>query len=96
MFIFKPKVFRDGGADRQQSTAHGHQEYFQFRIYRGVFHCLFRLLADCLLSPFSLRVHQSTKVKESKRQRKTLLEAAPALLQYIAAAGIKDELEGPE
>jgi site-specific recombinase XerD len=33
--------------------------------------------------------------KGRKRQRKALLEAAPALLEYIEAAGIKDDLEGP-
>ena len=30
------------------------------------------------------------------RNRKALLEAAPALFEYIAAAGIEDDLEGPE
>jgi hypothetical protein len=33
---------------------------------------------------------------ESFPSSKALLEAAPALLEYIAAAGIKDDLEGPE
>jgi site-specific recombinase XerD len=35
------------------------------------------------------------KEKGHKRQRKALLEAAPALIEYIEAAGIKDDLEGP-
>jgi site-specific recombinase XerD len=35
------------------------------------------------------------KEKGRKTQRKSLLEAAPALLEYIEAAGIKDDLEGP-
>jgi hypothetical protein len=34
--------------------------------------------------------------KGRKRQRKALLEASPALLEYITAVGINDDLEGPE
>src|SRR5262249_50746958 len=33
--------------------------------------------------------------KGGKRQRKALLEAAPALLDYLNAAGIRDDLDGP-
>lgn len=33
--------------------------------------------------------------KGGKKQRKALLEAAPALLDYLAAAGIRDDAEGP-
>src|SRR5438477_10071627 len=33
--------------------------------------------------------------KGGKTQRKALLEAAPAVLAYLDAAGIRDDLEGP-
>lgn len=33
--------------------------------------------------------------KGNKRQRKALLEAAPAVLAYLEAAGIRDEFDGP-
>lgn len=33
--------------------------------------------------------------KGNKRQRKALLEAAPAVLVYVDAAGIRDEIDGP-
>lgn len=33
--------------------------------------------------------------KGNKRQRKALLEAAPAVLAYIEAAGIREDLDGP-
>jgi len=39
---------------------------------------------------------QWTKEKGGKRRGKVLLEAAPALLEYITAGGIEDDLEGPE
>ena len=45
---------------------------------------------------FFLLVNPPTKEKGRKRQRKALLEAAPTLLEYIAATDIKDDLKGPE
>ena len=37
----------------------------------------------------------SVREKGNKRQRKALLEAAPSVLEYLEAAGIRDDIEGP-